>query len=248
MKPEYQLYTLEERPEFLADIERLSRASWPRFMLNGVSGWDLLYGEFAKYQLLLCDDADRLIAVGHTVPMVWNGLADDLPETIEGIIESANQARRAQTAPNTFSALAAMVDPTLRGNDLSTAILLEMKRLAARHGCSNLVAPVRPTLKSRYALTPMERYIQWTRTDGGLLDPWLRIHQRLGARGLAIAPKTLTVEATVEDWEAWTDMAFPESGLYIVPGALQPVSIDRERNVGIYHDPNYWMQHKVDMQ
>jgi hypothetical protein len=37
-------------------------------------------------------------------------------------------------------------------------------------------------------------------------------------------------------------MAFPESGLYVVPGALQPVAIDRERDEGRYEDPNVWMR------
>jgi hypothetical protein len=30
-----------------------------------------------------------------------------------------------------------------------------------------------------------------------------------------------------------------------VPGALQPIAIDREQNVGTYSDPNVWMRHKV---
>jgi hypothetical protein len=61
-----------------------------------------------------------------------------------------------------------------------------------------------------------------------------------------VAPNTLTVEAPVEQWEAWTDMAFPESGVYVVPGALQPVQIDRQRGLGRYEDPNYWMNHSID--
>jgi hypothetical protein len=38
-------------------------------------------------------------------------------------------------------------------------------------------------------------------------------------------------------------MAFPESGDYIVPGALVPVQIDRERDLGHYVEPNVWMRH-----
>ena len=38
-------------------------------------------------------------------------------------------------------------------------------------------------------------------------------------------------------------MAFPDSGPYVVPGALQPVRIDREHDVGRYEDPNIWMKH-----
>jgi hypothetical protein len=40
-------------------------------------------------------------------------------------------------------------------------------------------------------------------------------------------------------------MSFPESGPYVVPGALQPVQMDLERNEGRYEDPNVWMRHPV---
>ena len=38
-------------------------------------------------------------------------------------------------------------------------------------------------------------------------------------------------------------MAFPETGAYVVPGALVPVEIDRERDEGLYVEPNVWMVH-----
>jgi hypothetical protein len=40
-------------------------------------------------------------------------------------------------------------------------------------------------------------------------------------------------------------MAFPESGSYVVEGALVPVEIDRTRDVGSYVEPNVWMRHTV---
>jgi hypothetical protein len=49
----------------------------------------------------------------------------------------------------------------------------------------------------------------------------------------------------VAEWEEWTGMAFPESGDYVVPGALVPVQIDRERDEGRYVEPNVWMRHAV---
>jgi hypothetical protein len=38
-------------------------------------------------------------------------------------------------------------------------------------------------------------------------------------------------------------MALPESGVYIVPGALVPIEIDREQDEGVYVEPNVWMVH-----
>jgi hypothetical protein len=40
-------------------------------------------------------------------------------------------------------------------------------------------------------------------------------------------------------------MSFPESGPYVVPGALQPVLMDLERDEGRYEDPNVWMRHPI---
>jgi hypothetical protein len=40
-------------------------------------------------------------------------------------------------------------------------------------------------------------------------------------------------------------MAFPESGEYVVEGALVPVRIDRASDRGRYVEPNVWMRHAV---
>jgi hypothetical protein len=49
----------------------------------------------------------------------------------------------------------------------------------------------------------------------------------------------------VAEWEEWTEMALPESGAYVVPGVLVPVEIDRERDTGVYVEPNVWMVHRT---
>ena len=243
----YSVFTFAQKPELRHQIDRLSNEAWPPFLLHGnVHHWHLLFEVFADYQLLLCDSADALLAVGHTVPFIWDGSLPDLPRTIEEIVLRAEQAHQRQQAPNTLSALAAKVSSEHQGQNLSRAVIQEMKALARRHACTALIAPVRPTWKSRYPLTPMERYVEWKRSDGAPLDPWIRVHWRLGAQPLCIAPNTLTVEGAVKEWEAWTGMAFPESGVYVIPGGLQPVQMDCEKNMGRYEDPNYWMKHSVE--
>ncbi len=62
---------------------------------------------------------------------------------------------------------------------------------------------------------------------------------------MKVAPQAITVTGAVAEWEEWTGMRFPESGEYAVPGALQPVHIDRERDEGRCDDPNVWMRHPV---
>jgi hypothetical protein len=60
-----------------------------------------------------------------------------------------------------------------------------------------------------------------------------------------VAPRTAIATGTVAQWEEWTGMSFPETGEYIVPGALQPVHIDREKDLGRYEDPGVWMRHRI---
>ena len=57
------------------------------------------------------------------------------------------------------------------------------------------------------------------------------------------APQSMVVAGTVAEWERWSGLRFVDSGRYLVPGALQPVSIDRERDAGRYEEPNVWVHH-----
>jgi hypothetical protein len=98
-------------------------------------------------------------------------------------------------------------------------------------------------LKHRYPITPIEDYIRWRREDGQLFDPWMRVHERLGARVSAALPRSMRITGTVQEWETWTDMAFPESGDYIFPEGLAPLHIDRSADLGSYWEPNVWIVH-----
>ena len=120
-----------------------------------------------------------------------------------------------------------------------------MRTNAQDHGFAHLVAPVRPSWKARYPLVPIERYVRWETDDGLPVDPWLRVHPRLGAEIVRPCPASMTIAGTVSEWEGWTNMLFPESGDYVVPGALELVRIDREADRGVYVEPNVWMHHRL---
>lgn len=53
----------------------------------------------------------------------------------------------------------------------------------------------------------------------------------------------MVIEGTVAEWESWADMVFPVTRDYVVPGALNLVLIDRERDRGVYVEENLWVQH-----
>ena len=241
---QYRVDTLTNRFNYLDRLKALDRRSWPEFLCHGnIFSWNRIYEELADFVLLWIDADDFLAGAGFTIPMIWNGRNDDLPTSIESIIQNGLNAKG--QSPNTLMAIAALVDHSHRGQGLSAQILKHMTQLAQRHDFRDLVVPVRPTWKPRYPLQPIEIYASWKRADGLYYDPWLRTHQRLGATMLACVDSTLEVEGSIADWQTWTDMVFPESGHYIVEGALQPVVIDVVANSGVYHDPNVWMRHKL---
>jgi GNAT superfamily N-acetyltransferase len=219
---------------------------WPEFMYHDPVANELFMRgvrESRELQFFVWDDErDEVIGRGNAVPAFWDGHADTLPD--RGI-EAALEARFAEDAPfpNALCALQIMVAPSRRGEGLSRRMVERMHELGREHGYDRLIAPVRPSLKHRYPLTPMERYIEWRRSDGTHVDPWLRTHERLGAEIVKVAPESMRVPGTVADWEKWTEMEFPETGSYVVPGALVPVEIDRERDEGLYVEPNVWMVH-----
>ena len=240
----YRFFTHDERPD-LRERCGFLREAWPTFMtMSPISNdrWHLLYERFGGFQFWLLDEAtDEILAQGNSLPVRLDPAA--LPNRgWEYVIETATDA---VDAPTLVSAIQVLIDRNLHGRGLSALMLGEMRRIAAAAGYTDLVAPVRPSRKSVYPLTPMGRYISWITEDGLPFDPWLRVHARAGARLLDVCSESMIIPGTVADWEEWTGMPFPESGMYIVPGALQPVEIDIDANSGLYVEPNVWMHHKI---
>ncbi len=244
---QYTVRKLSEFPEAESEIGILSQESWPEFLLHGsVSGWHSLFDRFADYQILFFDREKNLAAVGHTVPIHWNGSYQDLPNDISAVIQRAEQNLEKNISSNTLTALAAMVKPQYRQKGMSQKIIEAMLQLAADNRLDCLVAPLRPPLKCKYPLTPFDHYVEWKRDDGLPFDPWIRLHTNMGANVLGIMEESLIVKGSISDWELWTGMKFIESGQYVVEGALQPVKIDVENNQGTYTEPNLWVCHKIN--
>jgi len=220
--------------------------AWPEFMyhdpvLNELFG--RVIGEFAEFQFYAWDDErNEVVGVGNAIPTAWDGDIASLPV---GGVDAVVQARFGEEAPppTVLCALQILIAPDYRGQGLSSHMIERMAEIGRDHGLDKLIAPVRPNLKDRYPLVPMERYITWRRADGTHFDPWLRTHQRVGAPIVKVATESMRVPGNVAQWEEWAGMAFPESGTYVVPGALVPVEIDLERDEGLYVEPNVWMVH-----
>jgi len=238
-----------ERPELDDRWEETVAPAWPEFLLHTAevnARWSYLFERAGAFQFYAVDEgSDEVLGVANTAPFAWDGDADTLPDSIAGVLQRSMDDREAGVAPTTLCALQAIVTQGNQGRGLAGVILDAMRALGAEHEFADLVAPVRPSWKARYPLQDFERYVHWTREDGLPFDPWVRVHARAGGELLKAAMGSQIVDGTVAEWEAWTGMAFPDSGDYVIPGALVPLSIDVDADHGRVTEPNYWMRHRL---
>lgn len=241
------LVSAADRPDLVEAAETMSIGLWPAWLKTEalLAYWDDLYTPaLAPFQTFAMDDTTgAVVAVGNSIPFLQQG---PLPDTgWDWVMESGALAARHGTPVDSLSALAVTINPDYRGSGLATRMLDAMKPPAKAAGLTNMVAPVRPTLKSRYPLQDFATYCGWRRPDGLPFDPWLRTHEQLGATIIAPALASMTVTAPIEQWETWTSLRFPASGPYAIPGALSPLEIDLTAGSGTYREPNLWMRHPL---
>ena len=239
-----KIVTVSERPDlteraFELTYETLREYNQHGDVLNRY--WGRLTEELPEFQFHLVDEGEEILARARALPVRWDGSVDDLPEGIDGAIARGFD----EGGGNVLCALLIQVPKDVQGRGLSRGAVEGMLELARRHDLTALIAPVRPSWKERYPLVPIERYAAWRRPNGLLFDPWMRVHERLGATVLKPEPHSLRITGTVADWEGWTRMTFPESGDYWFPGGLTPVAISRDRDRGGYWEPNVWMRHRI---
>jgi GNAT superfamily N-acetyltransferase len=222
--------------------EELSARTFPEFMHHNEPGgkyWGRLYDEYPDFQVALVE-GDELVAEAHALPVAWDGSLDDLPS---GWDEAFVRGMTSDREATVLSALAISVNPARQGQGVSQRMIQAFRDTARAAGLTGVIAPVRPTLKERYPLIPIETYLEWRREDGTHFDPWIRIHERLGAVIVAAAPRSMVMRAPVADWEDWTGMRFPADGEYVFPGALATLVV--ADGVGTHVEPNVWLRHDV---
>lgn len=236
-----KLVRYADRPDLRAiRYDTLSRRTFPEYMHHNEPGgryWGRLYEDHPDFQLALVD-GEELVAELHAVPTPWDGSGDDLPS---GWDEAFLRAFESGREPTVLCALAISVSPDRQGQRLSSRMLDAMREAAGTAVLRELIAPVRPTLKARYPLIPIERFVEWRRGDGAHFDPWIRLHERVGGQILRPAPESMLIEAPVADWQEWTGLSLPEDGTYVVEGMLAPLEV--AGGVGRHVEPNVWLRH-----
>lgn len=243
----FSIATMADRPDLVEASEALGGV-WPRYNGHGDVMNKLFWRvrpELPQFQVLVVDDVTgEVVARGRSIPVAWDGTVGGLPAGIDGALADGFALKEAGRTADTLCALAAEVAPAHQRTGLSVVVVRAMRELAERHRLPHgLIAPVRPSWKDRYPLTPIDRYATWVRPDGLPFDPWMRVHARLGAAVLRPEAKSLRITGRVAEWEEWVGLWFPESGRYVFPQGLSPLDVDRDADVGRYWEPNVWMHH-----
>jgi hypothetical protein len=237
-----RVFTAAERPDLLEPAWEATRDALPEYNNHGDvlnEYWPRLVDELPEFQFHVVGDDDAILARARSLPLRWDGTVGDLPPGIDGAIARGLD----EGGANVLCAMVIMVPRAVQGGGLSAVALQAMAEIARKHGLESLIAPVRPSWKERYPLTPIEEYATWRRADGLLLDPWLRVHERAGADVLRPEPESLRITGTLAEWEEWVGMPFPADGTYVFPGGLAPLTV--EDGAGRYWEPNVWMRHRL---
>jgi hypothetical protein len=235
--------TRADSPELRKAAMAIEQAAWGalgflNFTKAHFAFYQQLLDEHADYQLCLVDETTGYpVAVGNCVPLAcdFNNLP---PEGWDWIVESA--ANNDGKPRNAVGALAISVPHIHRSKGLARRMIEEFRNLAIAKGHDGVIAPVRPSAKHLHPFIPMSEYITWTDDKGRLFDPWLRSHAAAGGRIIKPADRSMVVEEPIPFWETWSGRTFESSGAYTIEGALAPITIELEKNVGRYEEPNVW--------
>lgn len=249
-KTTMQCIQLSQRPEWKEKFLQVIQNGWRRFWVEDPIAkplWNPLLEHFTSFHFALVEDqTERIMAVGLTVPMAWNGENEELLShgwhwVLQQSLDDWKQGRTGKT----LSAINAVVSSEFRGQNLAEKVVLEMKKIAAEHGFSRFIAPLRPSQKERYPLMPVEQYQNWKRSDGLPFDSWLRVQVRFGAKIIGASPRSIVIQAPLEAWSQWTELEIPFSGKYIIPGAAVPLDADVEKGIGTLVSPSIWIVHDI---
>ena len=241
---EMRLVTVAERPDLSEPAWELTRDGFPEYNSHGDVlnlYWGRLFEERPEFQFHLVDDDGAILALARSLPVRWDGSVEDLPAGIDGAIARGFE----EGGATALCAMVIMIPRGRQGRGLSTVTLRAMLEIARQNGLGALIAPVRPSWKERYPLMSIKDYAAWRRADGLPFDPWMRVHERVGAAVLKPERRSMRITGSIAEWEEWTHTAFPGSGDYLFPGGLATVTIDHDSGSGSYWEPNVWMRHPV---
>lgn len=207
--------------------------------------WPSIEKYFPEFQLFLVDDNERLIGFINTMPIFWDRPIDDLPDdgwdwlVKKGIVGFENGIK-----PNCLGGLQIIVAKDQLGKGYSKILIAEGKKLMERFGFENFIIPIRPTFKSKYPEMKMDDYINF-KPEGKTYDPWIRTHLSSGAEIIKVCYNAMNITGDISYWEDLMSQKIIKTGNYIVDGALNPVRMNLENDIGEYREANIWINYSA---
>jgi GNAT superfamily N-acetyltransferase len=242
----FQIITPSSHTGYRDLVRGLTKSVWPEFMLHEAvanENWHELFDRFIEYQFAMLDtESNRVAGMGNSFPLRWEEPLENLPEQgWDWAFTEAVRNHRKGASPNLHCAIQIILHPDYRGQGLSAPMIQAVRGATSAQGLQALIIPLRPSEKSRYPLISLDDYIHWQTEYGEPFDLWLRAHLRAGASIIKVCHESKTIRGTRAEWESWTRLKFPQGGQYIIPGALNPIEIDVEKDEGVYIEPNVWI-------
>lgn len=238
--------TYADRPDLAERLEGEESGAFPEFLLHDSiwnECWPYLISEFAHLQSVIYDpDRDEVVGAANAVPLRWDGTTKNLPAGTHDAMQRSIAEHSGGVTANTICGVQAIATKHARGQGLSDAFVRFSKIRTKDGGFDHSITPLRPLLKDRYPTIDLADYAGWTGRDGLPFDPWLRVWLRAGARQLAICNDSLVIEASVEEWEAWTELELPATGGYVIPGGQELLQVDVASDRGRYSEGHVWIE------
>lgn len=171
---EYKIFILDKHPEMASHFDDLNEVGWPQFMLFdkvAVQHYAQVVEFFPNFQFCIESEDGTVLACWNSVPFYWDGTEEGLPAGWDHVFLKSIEDYYEGREPNAVSALAIVIHPGGRGKGISRIMVQTLKELVKNQSIKQLVAPVRPSVKSKYPLTPIDQYIKWENDNGDPFDP-----------------------------------------------------------------------------
>ncbi|HSL43656.1 MAG TPA: GNAT family N-acetyltransferase [Anaerolineales bacterium] len=229
-------------------VRGLTREVWPEFMLHSPVAnelWHELLDRFPEYQLALLDTKEQRVAgMANSFPLRWQDRLENLPENgWDWAFQEAVKNHKQGLTPTHHCAIQIILRANYQGQGLASAMVEWVRAVTKSQGLQSLIIPLRPSEKHKYPLVSLDNYITWQNEQGLPFDAWLRVHVKAGCRIVKVCHSSKLIRGTCAEWSQWTGLQFPQNGEYIIPGALNPIEMNVEKDEGLYIEPNVWIVH-----
>ncbi|WP_018691032.1 hypothetical protein [Algicola sagamiensis] len=219
--------------------------SWPIYLREDPAQdhlTNLLFTLYPQYFFVLVVRG-RLVGYVSTAPIYVDPESNHLPN--EGYTWAISHSlRHFFQRKNTLCALAALIDPCLKGAGLSHMMVAALKLIAQTFGYSRLIVPVRPIQKSQFPHESMTEYLTRQTPEGKPFDPWVRTHLASGGIMRNTCELSITVHADIQQWESWSEQPLLSEQVTL-KGGLAPLQINKDANIATYREPNIWFDYEL---